>query len=93
MPVDRVFTMSGFGTVIAGTVLSGEVRIGERLEIFPEKMTSRVRGIQVHHSRVDHSQTGSRTALNLPEIKKEHLKRGQVAAKPGALFPNGIPSP
>ncbi len=87
MPVDRVFTMSGFGTVIAGTVLSGEVRIGERLEIFPEKMTSRVRGIQVHHSRVERSHTGSRTALNLPEIKKEQLKRGQVAAPPGALFP------
>ncbi len=87
MPVDRVFTMSGFGTVIAGTVLSGEVRIGDRLEIFPEKMTSRVRGIQVHHSRVERSYTGSRTALNLPEIKKERLKRGQVAALPGVLFP------
>jgi len=87
MPVDRVFTMSGFGTVIAGTVLSGKVKIGERLEVYPEQMTSRVRGIQVHHSRVERSVVGRRTALNLPEIKKEDLKRGQVAALPGSLFP------
>ena len=87
MPVDRVFTMSGFGTVIAGTVLSGEVRIGERLEVYPEQMTSRVRGIQVHHSRVEQSVVGRRTAINLPEIKKEDLRRGQVAAVPGSLHP------
>ena len=87
MPVDRVFTMSGFGTVIAGTVLSGDVRIGERLEVYPEQMTSRVRGIQVHHSRVEQSVMGRRTAINLPEIKKEDLKRGQVAAAPGSLYP------
>ena len=87
MPVDRVFTMSGFGTVIAGTVLSGKVQTGERLEVYPEQMTSRVRGIQVHHSRVERSVVGRRTALNLPEIKKEVLKRGQVAAAPGSLVP------
>ena len=87
MPVDRVFTMSGFGTVIAGTVLSGEVRLGERLEVYPEQMTSRVRGIQVHHSRVEQSVMGRRTAINLPEIKKEDLRRGQVAAVPGSLHP------
>ncbi|MGB2908702.1 MAG: selenocysteine-specific translation elongation factor [Candidatus Aminicenantaceae bacterium] len=87
MPVDRVFTMSGFGTVIAGTVLSGKVQTGERLEVYPEQMTSRVRGIQVHHSRVERSVMGRRTALNLPEIKKEDLKRGQVAAVPGSLVP------
>jgi selenocysteine-specific elongation factor len=87
MPVDRVFTMSGFGTVVAGTVLSGQVKIGGRVEVYPEKKTSRVRGIQVHHSRVDRSVIGKRTALNLPEIKKEEFYRGQTVALPGTLFP------
>ncbi len=88
MPVDRVFTMPGFGTVIAGTVLSGQVTVGERIEVFPEGLTSRVRGIQVHHNQVVRSVSGRRTALNLPEIKKELLRRGQTAAFPRSLFPS-----
>jgi len=87
MPVDRVFTMPGFGTVIAGTVLSGRVTVGERIEVYPEGLTSRVRGIQVHHNQVVRSVIGHRTALNLPEIKKELLRRGQTAAFPESLFP------
>ncbi|MFC2165361.1 selenocysteine-specific translation elongation factor [Acidobacteriota bacterium] len=87
MPVDRVFTMSGFGTVIAGTVLSGSAKIGDRLTIYPEGLTSRVRGIHVHHNKVENSSIGRRTALNLPEIKKEDLRRGQCAAKTDSLFP------
>jgi selenocysteine-specific elongation factor len=87
MPVDRMFTMTGFGTVIAGTVLSGQVTVGERIEVYPEGLTSRVRGIQVHHNQVVRSVIGHRTALNLPEIKKELLRRGQTAAFPGSLFP------
>jgi selenocysteine-specific elongation factor len=85
LPVDRVFTMSGFGTVTAGTVLSGRVALGERVEVYPEGLTSRVRGIQVHHSRVERSVVGRRTAINLPEIKKEELRRGQCVAQPGSL--------
>lgn len=87
LPVDRVFTMSGFGTVTAGTVLSGSVALGDRVEVYPEGLTSRVRGVQVHHSRVERSVVGRRTALNLPEIKKEQLRRGQCVARPGSLFP------
>ncbi len=87
MPVDRVFTMSGFGTVVAGTVLSGHVKIGDRVEVYPEKKISRVRGIQVHHSRTEQSVIGRRTALNLPDIKKDELYRGQTVALPGTLFP------
>jgi selenocysteine-specific elongation factor len=87
MPVDRVFTMSGFGTVIAGTVLSGSVKIGDRLTIYPEELTSRVRGIHVHHRKMENSSIGKRTALNLPEIKKEDLRRGQCAARADSLFP------
>jgi len=85
MPVDRVFTMKGFGTVIAGTVLSGEVKEGDRLEIYPEGLLSRVRNVHVHHSKAGRSRIGKRTALNLPEIAKEKLYRGQTAAAPESL--------
>jgi len=87
MPVDRVFTMHGFGTVVAGTVLSGTVRAGDRVEIFPEGLKSRVRGVQVHGSKADASGVGHRTALNLQDLAKEDLRRGQVAAAEGSLVP------
>ncbi len=87
MPIDRVFTMRGFGTVIAGTILSGKVEEGDKIEIFPDGITGKVRGIQVHHSKVDRSVLGKRTALNLQDVKKEVLKRGQCAGEPGSLSP------
>jgi len=87
MPIDRVFTMRGFGTVTAGTVLSGTVKEGDKVEIFPEGLISRVRGVQVHHSKTNQSHIGKRTAINLPDIDKEKLRRGQTAAAPGSLTP------
>jgi selenocysteine-specific elongation factor len=87
MPIDRVFTMKGFGTVIAGTVLSGEVKEGDRIEIFPDGIEAKVRGIQVHHRKVGRSVIGRRTALNLQDVKKETLRRGQCAGEPGSLRP------
>ncbi len=87
MPIDRVFTMRGFGTVIAGTVLGGEIRAGDKIVVYPDGMESRVRGIQVHGARKDFSRIGKRTALNLQDIKKEDLRRGQVAAAAGSLVP------
>ncbi len=87
MPIDRVFTMHGFGTVVAGTVLSGAVRAGDRVEIFPDGLKSRVRGVQVHGSKADASGVGRRTALNLQDLAKEDLRRGQVAAAEGSLVP------
>ncbi len=87
MPIDRVFTMRGFGTVTAGTVLSGTVKEGDKVEIFPEGLISRVRGVQVHHSKTNQSHIGKRTAINLPDIEKEKLGRGQTAAAPGSLTP------
>ena len=88
MPVDRVFTMHGFGTVIAGTILSGEVKLGDRVEVLPEGIVSRVRGIQVHGQSVERSDIGKRTAINLQDVKKEQLRRGQVACAPGSLKPS-----
>ncbi len=87
MPVDRVFTMHGFGTIIAGTVLSGEVRTGDRITIYPEGFDVRIRGVQVHKAKKDISSIGKRTALNLQEVKKDALGRGQVAAASGSLVP------
>jgi selenocysteine-specific elongation factor len=87
MPVDRVFTMHGFGTVAAGTILSGAVRAGDHIEIYPEGLKTRVRGLQVHKSKTDVSGIGKRTALNLQDLRKEDLRRGQVAAAEGSLVP------
>jgi len=87
MPVDRVFTLRGFGTVIAGTILSGEVKEGDKVEIFPDGITAKVRGVQVHHQKVGRSILGRRTALNLQDVKKEKLRRGQCTGEPASLTP------
>jgi len=87
MPIDRVFTIQGFGTVVAGTVLGGQVRAGDKVEIFPDGLKSRVRGVQVHKEKKDASTIGKRTALNLQDLKKEDLRRGQVAGAEGSLVP------
>lgn len=87
MPVDRVFTMQGFGTVIAGTVLSGQVKVGDRIEVYPESLPTRVRGIQIHSRKAEASGIGLRTAINVQDLKKEALRRGQCAAAPGSLSP------
>lgn len=87
MPIDRVFTMPGFGTVIAGTVLSGEVKVGDKIEIYPDGITAKVRSIQVHNISKEKSSIGKRTALNLQDIKKELLRRGQCAGLAGSLNP------
>lgn len=85
MPIDRVFTMRGFGTVVAGTILSGEIKEGDRIEVFPDGIKAKVRGIQVHHQKVESSIFGRRTALNLHDVKKERLRRGQCAGEPDSL--------
>jgi selenocysteine-specific elongation factor len=87
MPIDRVFSMRGFGTVVAGTVLGGAIGAGDRVAIYPEGVEARVRGVQVHGSKTDRSGVGRRTALNLQDMAKEDLRRGQVAAAPGSLSP------
>jgi selenocysteine-specific elongation factor len=88
MPIDRVFTRHGFGTVIAGTILSGEVKAGDKVEILPDDIEAKVRGIQVHNERREKSGIGSRTAINLQDIDKDLLRRGQCAAAPGSLSPS-----
>ncbi|MBN1572513.1 MAG: selenocysteine-specific translation elongation factor [Deltaproteobacteria bacterium] len=87
LPVDRVFTMKGFGTVITGTLLSGGVKAGEEITIMPTGKAARIRGIQVHNDSVDEAVAGTRTAINLTGIDRESIKRGDTIISPGTIEP------
>ena len=83
LPVDRNFAIKGFGTVIAGTVLSGTARVGDRVELQPEAIETRIRGIQVHNHSVESATIGERAAFNLQGIERELVLRGSILATPG----------
>jgi len=80
LPIDRVFTMKGFGTVVTGTLVSGSIRKEDELEVFPKGQRVRVRGIQVHGQSAEHAVAGQRTALNLAGATTEELSRGMTLA-------------
>jgi selenocysteine-specific elongation factor len=90
LPVDRVFTLRGFGTVSTGTVISGAVAIGDEIEALPSGLRARVRGLQVHGAQVTRIEAGSRAALNLAGIEVEQLARGDVLSHPGTLQPTSM---
>jgi selenocysteine-specific elongation factor len=85
LPVDRVFTMKGFGTVITGTLISGAVGKEDELELFPARRKVRVRGVQVHGKTAEKAVAGERTALNLSGIDKDDVARGMVLAAPSVF--------
>jgi len=85
LPVDRVFTIKGFGTVITGTMLSGSLKKGMTIEIFPQGEKAKVRGIQVYNQLVEEAVAGQRTAINLQGIDKKNLERGEVISVPSYL--------
>ena len=85
LPIDRVFTMKGFGTVVTGTLIAGTVKKEEELEVFPSGRRVRVRGVQVHGKPADQAIAGQRTALNLAGANVEDLARGMTLAPPGLL--------
>ncbi len=87
MPVDRAFTMKGFGTVVTGTSLSGRMAVGGTAEIFPRGLKAKVRGLQVHGSSEEEISSGQRTAVNLSGLELQEVVRGDVLASPGALLP------
>ncbi len=87
IPIDRVFTIDGFGTVVTGTLLEGTIRVGQSVMIYPREQVAKVRNIQVHGMMVDSARAGQRTAVNLTGIKKEDLERGQVLAAEKSLRP------
>ena len=82
LPIDRVFTMKGFGTVVTGTLVSGTIHKEDELEVFPSGKRVRVRGIQVHDTPAEQSIAGQRTALNLAGATTEELSRGMTLAPP-----------
>src|SRR5437868_248438 len=88
LPIDRVFTMKGFGAVVTGTLIAGRVKKEEEIEVFPSRKRARVRGVQVHGSMADQAIAGQRTALNLAGIQMEELARGMTLATPGVLEPS-----
>ncbi|MDP3181222.1 MAG: selenocysteine-specific translation elongation factor [Desulfobaccales bacterium] len=86
LPIDRVFTIKGFGTVVTGTAISGRLGVGEAGVVYPQGFKARVRGLQVHGVAVEEAVAGNRTAVNLQGLEKEELERGMVVAPPGALI-------
>jgi selenocysteine-specific elongation factor len=85
LPIDRVFTMKGFGTVVTGTLISGAVGREQEVEVLPERLRTRIRGVQVHGSSADVASAGQRTALNLTDLSTDELRRGQMIALPDTL--------
>jgi selenocysteine-specific elongation factor len=85
LPVDRVFTISGFGTVITGTLVDGALSVGQEIEIQPQGLKARIRGLQTHKQKIKRAVPGSRVAVNLSGVRKEDLQRGDVLTTPGWL--------
>ena len=85
LPVDRVFTMTGFGTVVTGTMVSGRVKVGDEVEVLPGGCPFRVRGIQVHNRAADAALAGERAAVNLAGAQKAEMTRGMTLTVPGTV--------
>ncbi len=87
LPIDRVFTISGFGVVVTGTLLDGSLSVGQEVEIQPANVRARVRGMQSHEESIEYAAPGRRLAVNLRGVDKAALKRGDVLGLPGAWHP------
>ena len=93
LPVDRSFTISGFGTVVTGTLIDGVFEVGQEVAVVPVRRggpdgpTARIRGLQNHREKIERALPGRRTAVNLSGVAKEEVRRGQVLTLPGALTP------
>ena len=85
LPIDRVFSMTGFGTVVTGTLLDGNFKVGQEVEILPQGMHTRIRTLQTHKKQVEQAQPGSRVAMNLANVARSDLVRGNVVVLPGQL--------
>lgn len=83
LPIDRVFSMSGFGTVVTGTLTDGHLAVGDEIQILPSGLTSRVRGLQTHKKQEEKAAPGSRTAVNISGLAAEQIQRGEVLTHPG----------
>ncbi|MEO8596321.1 MAG: selenocysteine-specific translation elongation factor [Candidatus Solibacter sp.] len=90
LPIDRVFTVKGFGTVATGTLISGSVAKEQDVEVYPAGRRLRVRGVQVHGSTAGRAKAGQRTAVNLADIEPADLSRGDVLSEPGRFQPSTV---
>jgi selenocysteine-specific elongation factor len=90
LPIDRVFTIAGAGTVVTGTLIDGSLEVGQEVEIVPAGLRSRLRGLQTHKSRLDKAGPGSRVAANLVGVNTSQLQRGDVVTTPGWLEPTRL---
>jgi selenocysteine-specific elongation factor len=87
LPVDRAFTIGGFGTVVTGTLIAGVARVGDRVAVLPRGVESRIRGLQVHGASANVVEAGTRVAMNLAGVDLEGVERGDVCAPPGVYEP------
>ena len=87
LPIDRAFSMRGFGTVVTGTLVSGRVHVEQEVELHPARQRVRVRGIQVHGASVPEATAGQRTALNIAGVEAAEMRRGMVLAEAGRFHP------
>jgi len=90
LPIDRVFTVAGFGTVVTGTLIHGELRLGQEVEIQPSGKRGRIRGLQSHKKKAELMPAGTRVAVNLSGLSTEDLQRGDVLTSPGWLRPTRV---
>jgi selenocysteine-specific elongation factor len=90
MPIDRSFTIGGFGTVVTGTLLDGPLEVGRELEILPRRLPVRVRGLQSHQQQHERALPGSRVAVNLAGIHHREIRRGDVLAPAGTIEPTSM---
>ena len=90
LPIDRVFTIAGFGTVVTGTLIDGDLRVGQEIEIQPSGRRTRIRGLQSHKKKVDRTPAGTRVAVNVTGVATDELARGEVLTAVGALRPTRV---
>ena len=90
LPIDRVFTVRGFGTVVTGTLTAGTLATDDRVEVYPKGAEAKIRGLQTHGHAVTSARAGQRTAINLQGLERAALERGDVVGLPGTLVPSTL---
>jgi selenocysteine-specific elongation factor len=90
LPIDRVFTIKGFGTVVTGTLTAGQLQVDDRVEVFPKGAQAKIRGLQVHGRTVERAVAGQRTAVNLQSLERAAIDRGDVLGLAGSLVTSGL---
>lgn len=90
LPIDRVFTLKGFGTIVTGTLSEGEIKKEQKIVLYPESTPVKIRSIQVHGGNTDTAYAGQRVAVNIPDRKKEEIRRGDVLALEKSMYPTHL---